>query len=254
MFETWLRIVFWLSTKCRAIQRVVVALRDQLEHLALALGQLGEGLRGVARARHGEVLDHALGDVRAEDRLAAADRRDGAHDLVLIGALEQVAVAPARMAAKTESSSSNIVSTSTPMCGLCAHDLARRLDAVQLGHLQVHDDDVRLQLLGGRDRLGARRRLAHDLGLAERREQRAQPAAEDGMVVGDEDADRLHGLTPRAWEAGADARAAARAALDRTGAAELGCALAHRVQADAGAQARGEADAVVAHLELEARR
>ena len=50
MFDTWLRTVFWLSTKWRAIARVAVALGDQLEHLALALGELGEGLRGVTRA------------------------------------------------------------------------------------------------------------------------------------------------------------------------------------------------------------
>ena len=46
MLETWLRTVFGLSTKCRAISRVAPALGDQLEHLALAVGQLGEGRRG----------------------------------------------------------------------------------------------------------------------------------------------------------------------------------------------------------------
>ena len=46
MFETWLRIVFGLSTKCAGDPRVVTALRDQLEHLALAVGELGKGHRG----------------------------------------------------------------------------------------------------------------------------------------------------------------------------------------------------------------
>ena len=47
MFETWLRTVFGLSTKCARDPRVVAPLGDQLEHLALAVGQLGERARGV---------------------------------------------------------------------------------------------------------------------------------------------------------------------------------------------------------------
>ena len=179
---------------------VVVALRDQLEHLALALGELGERLRGVARARHREVLDHALRDVGPEDRLAAADRRDRAHDVVLIGALEQVA-----LGAGAHGREDGVVVLEHRQhehadVRALGDDLARRLDAVELGHVQIHDDDVGLQRLGGGDRLGAGRRLAHDLRLAERREQRAEPSAEDRMVVGDEDANAFHGLLPRAGE------------------------------------------------------
>src|SRR3954452_10286363 len=51
--------------------------------------------------------------------------------------------------------------------------------------------------------------------------------------------------------AGANARSSTRTALDRTGAAELRRPLAHGVEADVGTEARRNAVAVVADLELE---
>ena len=78
MFETWLRTVFGLSTKLRGDLGVGPARGDQLEHLALALGQLGEGLAVGAGAGAREVVHQRGARRRAEDRLAAADRADRA--------------------------------------------------------------------------------------------------------------------------------------------------------------------------------
>ncbi len=87
---------------------IVVALGDQRQDLAFAVGEFGKELRQNERAGSGEEVDQALGNGRAEDGFATACSVDGA----------QEPRAPARRAAKTEWSSSNIVTTRTRMCGL----------------------------------------------------------------------------------------------------------------------------------------
>lgn len=62
-------------------------------------------------------------------------------------------------------------------------ELAQRLDTVHAGHLDVHEDDVRLQLLGLRDTFGAVRRLSHDLYVVLHLQERTQTAADDLVVV-----------------------------------------------------------------------
>src|SRR5262245_53615488 len=97
-------------------RRVALAGGDHLEYLAFTVGQRwerGRGRPGTAR----EVRDHALRDLGTEDRLARGGGADRAYDLVLLGALEEVARAPARIAANTESSSSYMVSTTTAGVG-----------------------------------------------------------------------------------------------------------------------------------------
>ena len=68
--------------------------------------------------------------------------------------------------------------------------LPRRLDAGLVGHLQVHEDDIGLELGGQGDRLGAAGCLAHDLEIGRRRQQRAQAMPKDGMIVSQQDAQR----------------------------------------------------------------
>jgi hypothetical protein len=82
-----------------------------------------------------------------------------------------------------------------PDVGAARDDLARRLDAVQLGHLDVHHDDVGLQLLRHGHGLGAVDGLADHLDELVGRQQRAQPSPEDGVVVGDQRADGIHGTS-----------------------------------------------------------
>src|SRR5207253_1001933 len=61
-----------------------------VEDLPLPGRELRERL-GRRRPRGGEVAEHARGHARAEDRLARHDRPDRPVDLLLLGALEQVA-------------------------------------------------------------------------------------------------------------------------------------------------------------------
>jgi hypothetical protein len=66
-------------------------------------------------------------------------------------------------------------------------EASRRLDPVDLRHSQIHQHDVRPQLLDERDRFVAVRRLSHDFHLRPGRQQRAQPLAKERLIVGDED-------------------------------------------------------------------
>src|SRR5215472_589964 len=69
---------------------VTLALRDQVEDLPLAFGEVGEGDGRGGLRQSGEVMDHALGDGRAEDGLTTIDGFDCPHQFVLIGIFEQV--------------------------------------------------------------------------------------------------------------------------------------------------------------------
>ena len=74
-----------------------------------------------------------------------------------------------------------------------AEDVAGRVQAVQAGHGDVHDDDIGRQAPGQGDGRHAVLRLARDFDVSAavgQAELEALP--DDGVVVGDEDAD-LHG-------------------------------------------------------------
>ena len=69
-------------------------------------------------------------------------------------------------------------------------DAPGRLDAVELGHADVHQDDGRLEARRLVDRLEPVARLGHDLDVVLAGEQHAEAGAHHRLVVGDEDADR----------------------------------------------------------------
>jgi hypothetical protein len=87
------------------------------------------------------------------------------------------------------------VSTTT-LAPPSARDAARRLDAVDARHLEVHEHDVRLVPRRQRDRLLAVGGERDDLDTGRRGEQAAEAGAHDLVVVGDQHADRegLRGL------------------------------------------------------------
>jgi len=83
--ETWLRTVF--SQPPRDLV-VAAAGRQQLEHVALARGQVGEGPGGRRlRLPAGEERDDAAGDRAAVHGVSRCDGLDGADDLGTVGAL-----------------------------------------------------------------------------------------------------------------------------------------------------------------------
>ena len=71
---------------------------------------------------------------------------------------------------------------------------AGRLDAVHAGHANVHQDDVGGVLCGGADGLLPRAGLAYNLDVAGRLEDGLEACAHHRLIVGDDDAQRGHGL------------------------------------------------------------
>jgi hypothetical protein len=59
------------------------------------------------------------------------------------------------------------------------------------GHCQIEQKDVRLKLLSERQGFASVRRFGHDLEIALGDEQAAQTIAENGVVVGDDNPDRM---------------------------------------------------------------
>ena len=70
---------------------------------------------------------------------------------------------------------------------------ARRLHAVEHGHADVHQDDIRPATLGERHRLGAVLGFPDDLDLGSGSEDGPEPGAHERLVVADQDPD-AHGL------------------------------------------------------------
>ena len=75
---------------------------------------------------------------------------------------------------------------------LAGDEPARRLDAVQPRHAHVHEHDVRLVQARELDGLRAVRRLADDGDVGLRLEDHAKAAADQRLIVGQQDAD--HGV------------------------------------------------------------
>src|SRR5262249_31935928 len=76
------------------------------------------------------------------------------------------------------------------------HDLARRLQAVKLGHADVHNGYFGLESPDHLHGLPARGGFAHHLPASPRLEQRSQATADHFMVVGQQNAKGAHALPP----------------------------------------------------------
>src|SRR5215208_3370550 len=70
------------------------ALRHEVQHLTLAVGESGERFSGDGRTLGGEEVSEARSDARPEDRAAAPHRAYGAEHVVLIIILEDVSSRP----------------------------------------------------------------------------------------------------------------------------------------------------------------
>ncbi len=165
---------------------------DQPQRLGLAVGQLGQQ-QGAAVAgidAGGVPLHESPGEGREDERLAARDDADGLRQLLRLHALQHEA---ARAGAQRVVDVLVVLERghdqhARPLDGV-GDDRAGRLDAVHAGHAHVHQHHVGVELAGAADGLHAVRRLAHDLDVRLGLQQRAQTAAHERVVVGDEQAD-----------------------------------------------------------------
>jgi len=75
-----------------------------------------------------------------------------------------------------------------------ARQLSGRLDAVHLGHADVHEHDVGGVLLGCRDGLGSGAGLGDDLDVACRFKHGLEAGAHHRLVIGDDDSQAGHAI------------------------------------------------------------
>ena len=165
---------------------VVQALRHQAQHIALALGQFGEGRDELSRPGAKEA-HHTRGDRRAENRIAAPNRQDRAGDVVVIHILEHIATR-----ARTHRRKDRIVVLKHrhhqhARLGLRRDNRAHSRKPVAARHLQIHQHHVGMQFRSQPHRVGTIRRLAKHAHLRHGRQQCAQALAEEWVVVCYED-------------------------------------------------------------------
>jgi hypothetical protein len=140
--------------------------RDEAEDLELARGQLVEALGRRRRGGGaGELLDQPLGDRRRQQRLAGGHDADARRELLGRHVLEQEAAGAGAqrlvdVLVEVERGEHEDAGRRVPARG---DHLARGLDAVELGHADVHEHDVGLEPARGVDRLAAVGRLADDV-------------------------------------------------------------------------------------------
>ena len=146
----------WRSLRCWR-------LGQQRQNLAFPIAQFGQYRWRQRRARLGKELGETAGDGRPEERLALAHGADHAHHLLLIGALEHVAARPRPHGRKDRLVVLEHGHHDHADVGAGCCDGPRRVDAVHVWHLDVHEHHVGLQSLHLLDRLAAGGRLADHL-------------------------------------------------------------------------------------------
>src|ERR671920_98563 len=148
---------------------VGVSLRDEVQYLALALGERWKDL-GRRRVWRREVGEHPFCDRRTEDSFSLAHCLDREHHLLLVGVLQDVPARPSLQGHKHRVIVLEERYNQDADVRALLQDPSRGLYAVDVGHLQVHQNHVRLHLRGARYGLLARRRLTDDLELGYRRQ------------------------------------------------------------------------------------
>src|SRR5918996_1113478 len=161
--------------------------RHECEHLALAWREsLEHGCRRFERiGAGGEVLDQPARDRGREQGVAAVDDADRLQKLLARGVFEEESGGAGTQGAEDvlvevegrehEHARRRLVS--------CAREPRGALDAVHLGHGDVHEDHVRPQLACPLDRLGAVARLADDLKVVLRLQEEPEAGPDELLVI-----------------------------------------------------------------------
>ncbi len=152
----------------------------------------GEGvLRGRQLGRIAQLADHLERDGGMQAGLAAMHGMDGLEQLLGRGIFEQIAQGAGLDRRKDLVVGGKAGDHQDTGLRVLGNDLGDRLQAGLAGHDDVHQDDVRAQSTGLLDRLHAVLGFADHLHARLAGDQGAQPSAHDGVIVGDQDADRI---------------------------------------------------------------
>src|SRR2546421_3677741 len=189
---------------------VGVSSRHETEHFELAWTELVEPLRGGRRVFFGvgDVgLDETFGDARGEQRFACGNEADRRQQLAGFSAFEEEAACPG--AEGTEDVFVELEGGQHQYARVAQRgvggDLPRGLEAVELGHADVHQYEVGTELTGERDSFESVRGLSCDFEVGLGVEQCAEAGADYWLDFGDEYADSVaHVRLPvvrgrRAW-------------------------------------------------------
>lgn len=142
-----------------------------------------------ATLRTSEIAVHATGDRSRKDGAASGDDANGLDDLRAGRALEDVA-GGARPHGGVEAAVVVAHGEHEHRTGeAVTQDAAGGLDAVDAGHLQIHQHDIGMERCGRGDHLVSVGCLADEVEPAGVGDETAQTIAEERMVIGDEDPD-----------------------------------------------------------------
>jgi len=136
-----------------------------------------------------ELADHALGDLGRQQRLAGGDRAHRLQQLLRRVVLEHEAAGAGVERVEDVLVQRERRQDEDARRVLAGEDAPRRLQAVELGHADVHQHDGRIEARHLGDRLAARAGLRDDLDVRLAGEQHAEAGPDHGLVVGDQDAD-----------------------------------------------------------------
>src|SRR5919106_848526 len=178
---------------------VGAATGDGEQHLLLAVGQGVDRLVGTGRpVAAGEGCEQPAGDARGDERVAAGGGADGFAQQLGPGVLEEEA---------GRAGAQRVVDVLIEVEGgdhdhrhrvldLGAGQLSGGRDAVEHGHLYVHQAHIGAQLAGQPYGVLPVARLADDLDAVQGAEDQPEPGAHQVLVVGDQHSDR-HPATSR---------------------------------------------------------
>lgn len=204
---TWVFTVRGLTSRRSAISSFERPCGDLDEDLAFAHGEGVEafGAGGVAivvqvAALSEETGDQALGRHRRQQGLSGRRDPDRAQEFVRLRALaEEAGRARAQglhhVVVDLEGRQYDHADVGEGRVGA---DHAGRGEAVRAGHPDVHQHDVGPLLLRQQYGLCAVRGLSYDLHVGLRVDEYAEGAAQQGLVVGEQDTDRRHTGSPEA--------------------------------------------------------
>jgi hypothetical protein len=168
---------------------------DQHQHLTLSVREARE--RGWLAGRRrcgehgGEPVEEAAGDARRDDGVAGVDRPDGGDQLLRRRILqeERAGARPQRLDDVLVEVEGGEDDDAGHVAVALGDGTPRRLDAVELRHADVHQDDVGAGGLDQPQRLLAVARFADDRHVVLGLDDHSEPRAHEGLVVDDEDAD-----------------------------------------------------------------
>src|SRR6185369_10877210 len=169
--------------------------REKLEDLPFPCREHGENRIVGCLRKLDIVADDDFRYLRAQVRVVAQGGADGAGQLLIGVVLENVAGRASlehlhHMALVRMHGQGDYLGP-----GKSGNDLTGRLDAVQIGHGNIHNHHVRRQFQGGPDRVSAVVGLGDHFDIELFLDKAAQPVTDDFVIVGDNDPD-AHGEAP----------------------------------------------------------